>query len=205
MTSLRLTFRDKHYTLRYILNYLRHGELLCPDDKTLRNQLLNEASFYQVQGIISQLQDPFTKLSRIIKNEDHGSTVKSWLPSAASFSLIFQASSDGKSAADFHRCCDNKGPTLVVIQSGEYIFGGYTSKSWTSRKCLIKYIFKMNCILSSELNFIMACILVVFSSSSLSPSMFHKPAKGRRFSSLIVAERRFARRNVCDLATEIPY
>ena len=152
MTSLRLTFRDKHYTLRYILNYLRHGELLCPDDKTLRNQLLNEASFYQVQGIISQLQDPFTKLSRIIKNEDHSFTIKSWSPSGASFTLIFRASSDGKTAADFHRCCDNKGPTLIVIQSEEYIFGGYTSKSWTSRKCLIKYIFKMNCILSSELN-----------------------------------------------------
>ena len=154
MMSSRLSFLDKHYTLRYILNYLRHGELLCPDDKILRNQLLNEASFYQVQGIISQLKGPLTKLSKILKNEDHGSTVKSWLPSAASFTLIFQASSDGKSAADFHRCCDNKGPTLVVIQSGEYIFGGYTSKSWTSRKCLIKYIFKMSCILSSELNFL---------------------------------------------------
>ena len=152
--SWRLSFLDKHYTLRYILNYLRHGELLCPDDKILRNQLLNEASFYQVQGIISQLKGPLTKLSKILKNEDHGSTVKSWLPSAASFTLIFQASSDGKSAADFHRCCDNKGPNIVVIQSGEYIFGGYTSKSWTSRKCLIKYIFKMNCILSSELNFL---------------------------------------------------
>ena len=152
MMSSRLTFLDKHYTLKYILNYLRHGELLCPDDKILRNQLLNEASFYQVQGIISQLKETFTKLSKIIKNEDHGSTFKSWLPSGASFTLIFRASSDGKSAADFHRCCDNKGPTLVVIQSGEYIFGGYTSKSWTSRKCLIKYIFKMNCILSSELN-----------------------------------------------------
>ena len=146
MTSL--TFRDKHYTLRYILNYLRHGELLCPDDKILRNELLNEASFYQVQGIISQLKEPFTKLSRIIKNEDHVFTIKSWLPSGASFTLIFQASSDGKSAEDFHRCCDNKGPTLVVIQSGQYIFGGYTSKSWTSRKCLIKYIFKMKCIFS---------------------------------------------------------
>jgi len=41
-------------------------------------------------------------------------------------------STDGKRPADFHRCCDNKGPTLVLIKSGEYIFGGYTSKSWES-------------------------------------------------------------------------
>ena len=140
MTYLGLTFLEKLYTLRYILNYLRHGELLCPDDKMLRNELLNEASFYQVQGIISRLKEPFTKLSKIIKNEDHGFSVMSWLPSGASFTLMFRANSDGKTAADFHRCCDNKGPTLIVIQSKEYIFGGYTSKSWTSRKCLIKYI-----------------------------------------------------------------
>ena len=122
------------------MNYLRHGELLCPDDKMLRNQLLNEASFYQVQGIISQLKERLNKLhvSKIITNEDHSSTVMSWLPSGASCTLIFRASSDGKTAADFHRCCDDKGPTLIVIQSGEYIFGGYTSKSWTSRKCLIE-------------------------------------------------------------------
>ena len=33
----------------------------------------------------------------------------------------------------------------------------------------------------------------------------NQPAKGRRFSSLIAAEERFARRNVCDSTTEIPY
>jgi len=32
-----------------------------------------------------------------------------------------------------------------------------------------------------------------------------KPANGKRFSSLIAAEERFARRNICDSATEIPY
>ena len=122
------------------MNYLRHGELLCPDDKILRNQLLNEASFYQVQGVISQLKESLTKLhvSKII-NEVQASTVMSWLSTDAC-TLIFRASCDGKTAGDFHRCCDNKGPTLIVIQSGEYIFGGYTSKSWTSRKCLIKNV-----------------------------------------------------------------
>jgi len=45
---------------------------------------------------------------------------------------LYRASTDGNTPADFHRCCDNKGPTLVLIKSGEYIFGGYTSKSWES-------------------------------------------------------------------------
>ena len=34
---------------------------------------------------------------------------------------------------------------------------------------------------------------------------FWYPANGRRFSSLVAAEGRFARKNVCDSATEIPY
>ena len=177
MTYLRLNFLEKHYTLRYILNYLRHGELLCPDDKMLRNQLLNEASFYQVQGIISQLKDRLPSVSKIIMESSQASTVMSWLPSGASCSLIFRASTDGKTAADFHRCCDNRGPTLIVIQSGEYIFGGYTSKSWTSRKCLVKYIL----VLRSNAYFHrvkpawddMACISIVFSSPSFSSSLFY--------------------------------
>ncbi|KAL9950662.1 hypothetical protein ACROYT_G043195 [Oculina patagonica] len=41
---------------RYILNYLRNGELLCPEDGITRKQLLAEAKFYQVQGIIDQLE-----------------------------------------------------------------------------------------------------------------------------------------------------
>ena len=119
------------------MNYLRNGELLYPENKILRKELLNEADFYQIQGIIAQLSENLTKLSKIIKNEDHGFTVMSWLPPCASCTLLFRARIDGKTAADFHRCCDNKGPTLIVIQSGVYIFGGYTSKSWTSRMCPI--------------------------------------------------------------------
>ena len=54
----------------------------------------------------------------------------SWLPQGAIWSLLFRASDDGKMAVNFHRCCDNKGPTVVLIKHGEFILGGYTSKSW---------------------------------------------------------------------------
>ena len=123
------------------MNYLRNGELLCPEDKIIRKELLAEANFYQIQGIIKELEEANATLggpqlggSLIIKNENHHSTLKSWLPPNATFSLLFRASSDGKTPADFHRCCDDKGPTLVVIRSGEYIGGGYTTKSWESVK-----------------------------------------------------------------------
>ena len=45
--------------------------------------------------------------------------------------LLFRASRDGFSAADFHRMCDNKGPTLVLVKTtGGYYFGGYTTANW---------------------------------------------------------------------------
>jgi len=118
---------------RYILNYLRDGELRCPDDEAIRKDLLAEAKFYQIQGIVTQLEKQSVFEScLIIKNETHQSTLQSWLPPNATCSLLFRASTDGNTPADFHRCCDNKGPTLALIKSGEYIFGGYTSKSWES-------------------------------------------------------------------------
>jgi len=115
------------------LNYLRNGELLCPDDKTIRKELLKEAMFFQIQEIIDHLEvniPPFELCSVIVKNETHQSVLHSWLPPNATCSLLYRASTDGKTPEDFHRCCDNKGPTLVLIKSGEYIFGGYTSQSW---------------------------------------------------------------------------
>ena len=129
------------------MNYLRNGELLCKDDK-LKEELLKEAKFYQVQGIINQLEEetsvspPRLQLSSlIINNENHLSAVMSWLPPNATCSLLFRASTDGKKPADFHRCCDGKGPTLVVVKSGKYIFGGYTSKSWESGMQSIYYFY----------------------------------------------------------------
>ena len=106
------------------MNYLRNNELLYPDDKITRRQLLTEAKFYQIKGIVDQLEEEMFPSSVILKDK------LSWLPHGGICSLLFRASDDGKRPADFHRCCDNKGPTVVLIKHGEFILGGYTSKSW---------------------------------------------------------------------------
>jgi hypothetical protein len=47
--------------------------------------------------------------------------------------LLFRASRDGWKVADFHRCCDGKGPTVVVVRSESgHVFGGATDGSWNS-------------------------------------------------------------------------
>ena len=70
--------------------------------------------------------------------------IKQWLnkPNSKSnyknlenISLLYRGSRDGFKASDFHRLCDNKGETLVIIKSTDnYIFGGYTSINWESTK-----------------------------------------------------------------------
>jgi len=49
-----------------------------------------------------------------------------------SFRLLYRASRDGWGAEDFHRLCDHKGPTLMLLKpcGNGSIFGGYTSQSW---------------------------------------------------------------------------
>ena len=43
----------------------------------------------------------------------------------------YQATVNGWSSSTFHLNCDSKGPTVTIIRVGKYIFGGYTSVSWS--------------------------------------------------------------------------
>ena len=58
-------------------------------------------------------------------NEFYGNAKQKW-------KLIYKATKDGFSAKDFHRCSDDKGPTMTIIQSqaSDYLFGGYAEISW---------------------------------------------------------------------------
>ncbi|CAF3340288.1 unnamed protein product [Rotaria socialis] len=52
----------------------------------------------------------------------------------AQWQLIYKAKRDGFAGKDFHRQCDDKGPTMTIIKSksGGYLFGGYTVPPWSS-------------------------------------------------------------------------
>ncbi len=50
-----------------------------------------------------------------------------------SFTLLWRGSRDGFNAAAFHRLCDGKANTITVIKNTNgFIFGGFTSISWSS-------------------------------------------------------------------------
>ena len=50
--------------------------------------------------------------------------------SRSRFVKCWHAKTDGWAASTFHSNCDGKGPTVIIIQVGSYVFGGYTDKSW---------------------------------------------------------------------------
>ena len=112
---------------RYILNYLRTGKLIVPQDKIVRE-------FYQVEGIIETLTArPFK--DSVILSTDQRETLVIWLKESRALTndndkLLYRASRNGWAASNFHSCCDNKGPTVTVVKSGNCIFGGYTEKNW---------------------------------------------------------------------------
>ncbi|XP_028392005.1 E3 ubiquitin-protein ligase TRIM33-like [Dendronephthya gigantea] len=44
--------------------------------------------------------------------------------------LCYRASRDGWRGEDFHRKCDDVGPTVTLVKCGINVFGGYTDQSW---------------------------------------------------------------------------
>ena len=111
------------------MNYLRHGVLRCPEKKTRREELLDEANFYQIHGIITQLKGNLTILSCIIKEERQSSTIMSWLPPGASCTLLFRATTDGKNAVGFHRYKVEVPYSEAIPQShGPHVSNSFTIK-----------------------------------------------------------------------------
>ena len=69
-------------------------------------------------------------------NKNHLTSLSNWLaPITKSVNSLWKrcwrASVDGWAASTFHSRCDRKGPTVTIIRVKRYIFGGYTSISWS--------------------------------------------------------------------------
>ena len=71
----------------------------------------------------------------IIKTEEDKNLVFSWINQniqKVSAKLLYSAIIDGDNASTFHNLCDDKGPTLIIVESTDgKIFGGYTKESWS--------------------------------------------------------------------------
>ena len=77
--------------------------------------------------------------SSIIKNDlKKQNLINKWIKekmetNKIKYELIYKMSKNGSKPRDFHRCCDNKGATLTIIETkSKHIFGGFTPLSWNS-------------------------------------------------------------------------
>ena len=74
--------------------------------------------------------------SIILKDEiENINLIKGWINPHRDldFKLLFRMSRDGSNCSDFHRFCDNKGETLIIIKTDKnYKFGAYTPLNWVT-------------------------------------------------------------------------
>ena len=81
-------------------------------------------------------EEKFMLKSSFILNKDKDEeTIREWINpyKKYKFKLIFRMSRDGSNCSDFHRCCDNMGPTLLLFKTDKnYRFGAYTPLNWVT-------------------------------------------------------------------------
>ena len=89
------------------------------------------------------LNNFFFKDSNIIKKEDEITFIISALKNKINFSnikKIYTSTINGDTSKDFKKCCNNKGPTLIIIKSEkDEIFGGFTKSNWNNENFAFGY------------------------------------------------------------------
>jgi len=105
-----------------------------PPEYPIVNEELEEQFQYQLQ--LLGLNDPVAILgSEIIKKFSHGYTIHGWLNDTSTCikELIYCSSRNGLSAEAFHQNCDQRGPTLTVIETtaGD-VAGAYNNDAYWS-------------------------------------------------------------------------
>jgi len=126
-------FIDQHgATFGDILFYLQNGDAQPKDEFKFRTQM----KFFGLP-IPKAMMAPVLNDSLILGDDDR-KQLEEWLledratgPEIES-KLLFRASQHDFRASAFHSHCDGKGPTLVIVKVGEWVFGGFTPVSWHS-------------------------------------------------------------------------
>jgi len=123
-------------TFDYILEYLRNDDMLVKSgDNSVRSQVRDDAEFFQLP---ESLQD-YLRWSSLRDGIDLSFSEFSFLNkelkgvSKELGGLLYQASKDDDSSSNFHSRCDNKGATLVIVETtAGNMFGGFIDQSWSS-------------------------------------------------------------------------
>ena len=87
----------------------------------------------KISKICLRIPSEFLPDTQIV-NQQYDDKLREWLGNDYKWRLLYRASEHDYTAKSFHKCCNDKWPTLIVIKSsGGWIFGGYTTQSWSGR------------------------------------------------------------------------
>ena len=117
-----------------ISNDLNNSPILFYPDKD--EEINNYFKKIQIFGRLINGQNDFTKSSIINDNFEHQIKIENWIKNKINkpkieMKLIFKMSENGSKSSDFHKYCDNKGPTLSLIKTTKNRkFGGFTPCDW---------------------------------------------------------------------------
>ena len=117
----------------YLQGKLKGDELRSVIDRKLLNSFIDDYDLdmnnEDVQDFFYPIYSPFLKES-VISEGQYDDKLREWVGDYK-WRLIYRASEHDYTADSFHKYCNDKGPTLIVIKSsGGWIFGGYTTQSW---------------------------------------------------------------------------
>ena len=109
-------------------------KLISSEDEIRTDLNLIQCKDQLIQSKISRyyLKNPseFLPTTQIIEKE-YDSYLRDWIGNY-DMKLIYRASEHEYTGRSFHEYCDDKGSTLVIIKSSEgWLFGGYTTQSWS--------------------------------------------------------------------------
>ena len=127
--------KDEIYKLNNKVNELYNiiSEIKTNNNNKYINEIQNKLKY-------NDSQEELINKSSIINNDiNRINQIINWIKqkvnkASIKFELIFKMSQNGYSGSDFHKYCDNKGPTLVLIQTNKNNnFGGFTPLNWKNK------------------------------------------------------------------------
>ena len=120
---------------RFINQLLIENKNLKSKVETLENKFSQEIKELKEsnENLKNQISSLFVDSNIITSNQYQ--ILKNWInPNRRmKFKLLYSAKRDGDNRKAFHDRCDNKAPTITIVQTQkDVIFGGYTEAQWDS-------------------------------------------------------------------------
>jgi len=116
-----------------IVDYLTEMLISSEDSPPEQPSVDNEHEYILQQQLKLFLQQDRAD-SNIIEDKATEDQFHSWLnedDSDGKLKLLYRGSKDGFDAASFHANCDDKGPTLTIVETTDgYFMGGYSDLPW---------------------------------------------------------------------------